>query len=397
MRRDQTGLRTDSALSSVPVRRGATQRGVQKYGEASSGLGKPEMNKKPVVSLTPSESRLAGAGSVTIVTPVYNEAESIPYFHKEISAVAKNSNYKFTVIYVDDGSTDDSVKIIESLKPKHCKIRLVELSRNFGKEIATTAGIEASDGDAVVIVDSDLQHPISAIPEFIKKWEEGYEVVVGVRKTHSHNNVVKKLGSGLFYKIMNRISETKLVPHSTDFRLMDRKVVDVFGTFTERQRITRGLIDWLGFRRGFVYFEAGKRLYGTPSYSTAKLMKLALNGITAHSLFPLRVAGYLGVIMTVFFGALGIFAYVERYILDDPLGLAISGTALLAILLLFTIGVILICLGLIALYIANIHGEVVNRPLYVTRRDDFVTGKSRKVKGKSSSKDKRERGLHGDN
>ncbi|HSH55624.1 MAG TPA: glycosyltransferase family 2 protein [Candidatus Limnocylindrales bacterium] len=304
---------------------------------------------------------------ISVVTPVYNETKNIPIFFKQLNEIADSLEHKLELIFVDDGSSDDSVAIIEGLKPKKVVVRLIELSRNFGKEVATTAGIEAAKGDAVIIIDSDLQHPIECIPEFIAKWKEGYEVVIGVRATHEHYNALKKYGSKTFYKIMNRISETKIVPHSTDYRLIDRKVVEAFKGFTERQRLTRGLIDWLGFKRGYVYFKTGKRIHGKPSYSTHKLIKLALNSFTAHSLFPLRLAGYIGLAFILIFGVLGLFTYIEVFLMGDPMGLNISGTALLAMLLLFAIGIVLCSLGLIALYIANIHGEVINRPLYVVR------------------------------
>jgi glycosyltransferase involved in cell wall biosynthesis len=308
------------------------------------------------------------------VTPVYNESENIPLFYAELLKVARTLEHEFELIFVDDGSSDDSVKVVESLaaeikQVENFGIKLIELSRNFGKEIATTAGIEAARGDAVIILDADLQHPITAIPQFINKWEKGYDVVVGVRSTDGHYSLLKKAGSELFYKIMNRISETKIVPHSTDFRLLDRKVVEAFRHFTERQRITRGLIDWLGFKRGYVHFETGERLHGQPSYSTRKLVKLALNSFTAHSLFPLRIAGYVGIIFMLIFGVLGLFTYIEVYLLNDPMGLHITGTAVLGLLMLFAIGILLACLGLIAIYIASIHGEVINRPLYVVRQN----------------------------
>lgn len=309
---------------------------------------------------------------ISIVTPVFNEAENIPLFYKAVCKVAKKSAYKYEVIFVDDGSTDRSVEIVESLIKKECSIRIVELSRNFGKEIATTAGIETAKGDAVIILDSDLQHPIDVIPDFIAEWERGTEVVIGVRTTHAHYNKIKKLGSELYYKLMNVVSDTKIIPHSTDFRLLDRKVVDAFSTFTERQRITRGLIDWLGFKRGYVYFEANEREHGQPSYTLMKLTKLAVNSFTSHSLFPLRFAGYLGAAFMFIFGVLGVLVYIEMYILHDPMGLAISGSAMLAIVLLFAVGIVLFCLGLIALYIANIHGEVINRPLYVVRKNKDI-------------------------
>jgi len=311
------------------------------------------------------------------VTPVYNEAENVLLFFHELAKMARTVSYRFELIFVDDGSSDNSVAVIESLADevkdnKNIGIQLIQLSRNFGKEIATTAGIEASRGDAVIILDADLQHPIDTIPTFIEEWEKGYEVVIGVRNTDGHGNPIKKLGSEVFYKIMNRISETKIVPHSTDFRLLDRKVVVAFRKFTERQRITRGLIDWLGFKRGYVRFETRERAHGQPSYSTKKLVKLALNSVTTHSLFPLRLAGYVGTIFMVFFGLAGLFTYIEVYLMADPWGLKITGTALLGMLVLFAIGIVLSSLGLIALYIANIHGEVANRPLYVVSKDEEI-------------------------
>lgn len=317
------------------------------------------------------------SATISVVTPVFNESKNIPLFYQELVRVSKTIQHDIELIFVDDGSSDDSVAVIETLKndlkkPKNFIVRLVELSRNFGKEIATTAGIEATSGDAVIILDSDLQHPINVIPEFIKKWEQGFEVVVGIRTTHAHYNYVKKLGSEVFYKIMNQISETKIVPHSTDFRLIDRKVVNVFSEFTERQRITRGLIDWLGFKRGYIYFDAGKRINGEPSYNTRQLVKLALNSFTSHSLLPLRLAGYTGTALLCVFGPLGLFSYLEVYLLHDPWGLNITGTAVLGMLLLFAVGIVLSSLGLIAMYIASIHGEVINRPLYVVRRNKKI-------------------------
>ncbi len=310
---------------------------------------------------------------ISVVAPVYNESQNIPLFYAEIEKVADKLDYAIELIFVDDGSLDSSARTVESLKPHtDVEVRLIELSRNFGKEIATSAGIEAATGEAVVIIDADLQHPVALIPEFVTKWQEGNEVVIGVRATEGHHGGLKKLGSLIFYKIMNYISETKIVPHSTDFRLIDRIVADAFKSFTERQRITRGLIDWMGFHRGYVYFDAGKRLHGTPAYSMRKLTRLALNSFTSYSLFPLRLAGYIGVIFMIIFGIAGVFTYVEMFVLNDPMQLAITGTAMLGMLMLFTIGIVLACLGLIALYIANIHGEVINRPLYVVRRTKKV-------------------------
>ncbi len=307
---------------------------------------------------------------ISIITPVFNEAENVPYFFNEILKVIKPLNYKFEIIFIDDGSTDSSVANIHGLHTaqKNVEVKLVQLARNFGKEIATTAGLHAVRGLATIIIDSDMQHPVEKIPEFLQKWEAGADVVIGVRKIHAHDNKIKKVGSVLFYKIMSRISDTIIVPHSTDYRLIDRQIVEAFSKFTEHSRMTRGLIDWLGFERDVVEFTASKRKFGEASYGFRKLLTLAINGFTTHSLFPLKLAGYLGTALFVSFGILGIVTYVESYLLNDPLGWAVSGTAMLAILMLFSIGIVLACQGLVAIYIANIHNEVMNRPLYVVKK-----------------------------
>lgn len=306
---------------------------------------------------------------ISIITPVYNEEKNIPVFYGEVFNVVRTLPYNFEIIFVDDGSRDSSAEAVKQLRSQLIDIKLLQLSRNFGKEIATTAGITESSGDAAIIIDSDLQHPVEKIPEFIKRWEKGFDVVVGVRSAHAHANKIKEWGSKMFYKILNQISETEIVPHTTDYRLIDRQVINEFKKFTERKRITRGLIDWLGFHRDFLYFEAKERMHGKPSYTFKKLLALAINSFTSHSLFPLRLAGYLGVFTLSISGIGGTFIAINRYVFKDPLNLNVSNIVMLAILLVFLIGIVLACLGLMSLYIANIHGEVTNRPLYVLKKD----------------------------
>ncbi len=306
---------------------------------------------------------------ISIITPVFNEEKNIPVFYDEVFNVVRILPYNFEIIFVDDGSRDRSAEAVKQLRSQLIDIKLLQLSRNFGKEIATTAGITESSGDAAIIIDSDLQHPVEKIPEFIKRWEKGFDVVVGVRSAHAHANKIKEWGSKVFYKILNQISETEIVPHTTDYRLIDRQVINEFKKFTERKRITRGLIDWLGFHRDFLYFEAKERMHGKPSYTFKKLLALAINSFTSHSLFPLRLAGYLGVLTLSISGIGGAFIAINRYVFKDPLNLNVSNIVMLAILLVFLIGIVLACLGLMSLYIANIHGEVTNRPLYVLKKD----------------------------
>ena len=302
---------------------------------------------------------------ISIIVPVYNEEKNVPLIKTELSNVFLSLPYDYEIIFVNDGSKDNSQKAIENLTKNDNKIKSIEFSRNFGKEMATTAGLHYCKGDCAILIDADLQHPPETIPQFIADWEKGYEVVVGVRKCSKSDTFVKVLGSKLFYEVMSRISETDMAPHSTDFRLIDRKVIDVFNQCTERTRITRGLIAWLGFKRSFVVFEAKARAHGKASYSTLKLIKLALSSFVTMSLFPLKIAGYLGILITLPSGLLLLFIFIEKVLFNDPMHF--TWLAFMVVAILFFIGIILSCLGLIALYVGNIHNEVSGRPLYVIR------------------------------
>lgn len=306
---------------------------------------------------------------ISLIIPVYNEEKNLKLFFE---ALLKTSDFKkeefvFEFIFVNDGSRDNSAETLMRLAQMDARVKVIDFSRNFGKEAATSAGLFYAQGEAAIIIDADRQHPAELIPEFLNKWIAGAEVVIGFREINQGEGLVKRWGSKLFYKIMNAIGETKFIHGETDFRLVDRKVIDEFNKFTERNRMTRGLIDWLGFKKDYVRFEAKRREAGKAGYSFSKLVRLAMSSFVTYSLFPLKLAGYLGIIITFLSGLFGLFILIERYILRNPLGLYISGPAQLAVLILFFIGVVLICLGLIALYIGNIHSEVVNRPLFVIR------------------------------
>lgn len=307
---------------------------------------------------------------VSVIIPAYNEQDNIPLIYQKIKEVflSIKDNYEYEIIFVDDGSVDNSIEVLQQLANQDKKVKYLEFSRNFGKEIATSAGINYSRGDAAIMIDADLQHPAELIPEFIKKWEGGADVVIGVRIKNKKERLFRRISSRAFYRIINLIGETKLTPQATDFRLMDKKVVDEFNRLTEKTRMTRGLIAWLGFKRDFIYFKAGERRNGKATYNDLKLAKLALSAAVSHSLFPLRITGYLGIVITFLSGLLGLFILIEKYILDDPLSMHFSGLAILAVIILFLVGIILICLGLTALYIGNIQSEVSNRPMYVIRR-----------------------------
>lgn len=302
---------------------------------------------------------------ISIIVPVYNEEKNIPLFYEKIQAVLSSSSYLWELVFINDGSRDKSFVELEKISREDGRVSVIDFSRNFGKEVAVTAGINQCAGNACVILDADLQHPIEKIPEFIEKWENGAEVVVGVRKKNKGEGLIKKIGSYFFYKMINRISDMEIITRATDFRLLDRVVIDEFNKLTEKNRMTRALIDWLGFRREYIYFEANERIHGAPSYSFLKLMRLAFNSMISFSFFPLRLAGYLGIAITIISALLGIFMFITNYVTRS---LNFSGSAILAVIILFLIGIVLICLGFIALYIANIHTEVSGRPMYIIRK-----------------------------
>ncbi|HSW65580.1 MAG TPA: glycosyltransferase family 2 protein [Bacillota bacterium] len=303
---------------------------------------------------------------LSIVVPVYNEAANLPLLFKEIVRYTDPLPYQFEVVFVDDGSTDGSVSVLQRLEANNTNVRLLELARNFGKEAAVSAGLHAAQGEAAIAMDADLQMPPRLLGEFVERWEKGADIVVGVFAARNMSRL-RRFGAHWFYRIMGAIGHEKITPNATDYRLLDRQVLEAFKKLTEHNRITRGLVDWLGYKRSYVYFKQEPRRNGEPTYSFRKLVGLAINSFTSNSLIPLKLAGYLGVVILMLSIPAGLFMYVERYVLHDPFRLLFTGTDMLAIMTLFLVGVMLACLGLVSLYIANIHAEVTNRPLYVVR------------------------------
>lgn len=334
---------------------------------------------------------------ISIVIPVYNEAENLPTLYEELDKHTKQLSYEFEIIFVDDGSRDNSALTACRIADQNEGVHVLQLARNFGKEAAVSAGLEKAQGDAVMVMDADLQMPPRLIGQFLQRWEEGSEVVIGVF-AERNMSFFKKMGARVFYKIMQTVAKGSITPNATDFRLLDREVVDAFNKLTERNRITRGLIDWLGFKRSYVYFKQAPRLHGEPAYTYQKLISLAINSFTSYSLLPLKLAGYFGLGILMLTIPSGIFMYIERYILKDPLHLLFTGTDMLAIMTVFLVGVVLACLGLIALYIAHIHDEVINRPLYIARRSPVAATESAIAANVRERRERREKSilLHGE-
>ncbi len=307
---------------------------------------------------------------LSIVVPAYNEQESLSDFLKLLVRELKRVTASYEIIVVNDGSSDDTLRIAQALAAKDKHIRLVNLSRNFGKELATTAGISYATGDAVIMIDADGQHPPELIKQFVALWKDGYQVVVGVRKTNQKEGFVKRYGSKLFYHLFNATSDVTLIPGATDYRLIDKAVRDEFVKFTERNRITRGLIDWMGFKRTVIPFDAKERMAGRASYSITKLVKLTLNSFISLSIAPLYAVGAAGVLITLLSFIFGLFILIEQPILSDPLHLRITGTAMIGVLLLFLVGIIMTAQGLLALYLSHIHVQAQNRPLFIVDKQN---------------------------
>jgi dolichol-phosphate mannosyltransferase len=302
---------------------------------------------------------------VSLIIPVHNEVGNLEWLHSKITGFFAKNGVNREIIYVDDGSTDGSLDIIQGFSAKDPAVKYISLSRNFGKEAATSAGIKQGAGDAVIMMDADGQHPVELISDFLSQWQKGFDVVVGVRKYNEKEGLVKRYGSRLYNMILSSLTGGNTPPGSTDFRLIDRRVADEFNALTEHNRITRGLIDWLGFKRAYVEFASPARHSGKAAYSFGKLVVLALHSFTSQSTKPLQFTGFLGAIVTILSACAGIFLIVEEYALNDPLGLAVTGTAILALFLSFLVGLVLICQWLLALYVESIHNETQNRPLYI--------------------------------
>jgi len=307
---------------------------------------------------------------LSVVVPILNEGSGLAQFHKSLVDIVRQCiGDSYEILYCDDGSTDDTSKLIKEFHASNPRVKLIKLSRNFGKENALSAGIAEAGGQAVLMLDGDGQHPVGLIPKFIDAWRSGAQVVIGVRTGNDEEGWFKRLGSRLFYRVFNRLTTQKLLPGSTDFRLIDASVQQAFLALKETDRITRGLIDWLGFRREFIYFKANARRQDSVSYSRRKLMKLAANSFTSLTPTPLYVFGFLGVAITLVALVLGTSVFVEQLLLGDPWHWKFTGTAMLSILLLFLIGIVLMSQGILSLYISHLHNQSKQRPLYIIDYD----------------------------
>jgi dolichol-phosphate mannosyltransferase len=304
--------------------------------------------------------------NISIVIPVYREEKNIPDLYRRLEQViASLPEIDWEYVFVNDGSPDDSLEVLRRLAERDLKVKVLDFSRNFGKEIALTAGVHhAGAADAVICMDADLQHPPEFIPRLVEEWQKGAEIVATVRASIERQPLLRRIGSHVYYWLMSKISGLNMVSQTTDFRLYDKKVVAAFRQATERNRLFRGIMDWLGFRKVYVEFHADARNDGAAGYSYGKLWQLAIHSITAFSLWPLRLTGYLGVFITTISGSL-LAWMLGAYIFGNRGGY--TPLAIVVVANTFLIGIVLMGIGLVALYIGTIHTEVTNRPLYIVR------------------------------
>lgn len=300
---------------------------------------------------------------LSIVLPIYNEEKNIPELYGRLKNSLKIINKPFELIFVNDGSKDRSPQLVYELSKKDPCVKLIDLSRNFGHQVAITAGIDFAEGSAVVIIDSDLQDPPEVIPELVKKWREGYEVVYA-KRINRKDTLFKKSTAYLFYRIFKKLSPIEMPTDVGDFRLIDRKVVLEVRKLREKSRFMRGLISWVGFKQGEVLFERDERRFGKTNYPLKKMIKFAIDGITSFSYLPLRLTTYLGFVTASLGFALGIYALFIKFIKPEQV---VPGWATVIIVMTFLGGIQLLIIGIIGEYIGRIYTESQARPLYVVR------------------------------
>ncbi len=327
-----------------------------------------------------SHDRPVRASGISVIVPCYNEYDSIDELLTRLKAVADASAHTFEIICVNDGSADGTWRRLCDWAAKWDALKLVDLSRNFGKEIALMAGLDRARGGAVVLMDSDLQHPPELLREFIALWEQGHDVVVGVRRDRSADSAVRQTASRAFYRMFNMLSEVPISNQQGDFRLMDRRVVEAVKRMRERSRFMKGIYAWVGFGSVGVEFDVPERKHGKTSFSPRRLLNLAFDGMLSFSTIPLRIGVLLGCVAAAGATVAGIYYLIKTLIL----GVDVPGFASLMVATLLLSGITLAFLGLVGLYIGRIYEEVKGRPLYVVRRTeaDIEVAKPRSVPGK---------------
>jgi polyisoprenyl-phosphate glycosyltransferase len=300
---------------------------------------------------------------ITLLVAAYNEEASLPSLHLQIIEAIKASDVEFEVLYVDDGSTDGTWRLLEKIADTDARVSLIRLSRNFGKEAALTAGLDhvADDSDALIVLDADGQDPPELIPQFIAKWREGFDVVYGTRIQRDGETWLKRLTAAVFYRVINFLAHTAIPKDTGDFRLISRPVLKALQQFDERQRFMKGLFAWVGFDQTALPYQRAPRIAGKTHYSYWRLWNLALEGITSFSTAPLRVATYVGVMTATLAFAYGLWIISKTMLWGD----SVQGWPTMMAVILLLGGIQLMALGMIGEYLGRIYLETKQRPLYL--------------------------------
>ena len=302
---------------------------------------------------------------ISILIPCYNEEKSLPLLYPElVKLMDGNPNYEWELMFVNDGSRDDTLKVLQQLRQQDKRVNYVDLSRNFGKENAMLAGFDYVTGDCMVIIDADLQHPPTLIPEMIKHWEAGFDDVYAKRRSRGKESWLRRRLSLLFYKLLQSSSRFDVLQNVGDFRLLDRKCINALKRMRESERYTKGMYSWIGFNKKEVEFDQGDRLAGDSSWNFRRLFSFALDGITSFTNAPLRISTMMGFVVSVCAFLYMIYVFCKALIYGDP----VQGYPTLVILVLFLGGIQLLSLGIIGEYIGRIYNETKNRPDYIVRQ-----------------------------
>jgi len=308
-------------------------------------------------------SSVSDVVDISIVVPLYNEAPNVDFLLGRLSSVCKQLDLSYEIVCVNDGSRDETLSCLIKNHHENPSIRVINLSRNFGKEIALTAGLDYATGQTIVPIDADLQDPPELIAEMLEKWREGYDVVYAVRRSRQGESWLKKFTADSFYRVISRMSRVSIPRNTGDFRLMDRKVVDALKQLPERSRFMKGLFAWVGFKQASVYYDRAPRYKGQTKWNYWKLWNFAIDGITSFSLAPLKVWSYVGVSLSLLALIYASFLVLRTLIY----GVDLPGYASIMVGVLFLGGIQLITLGVIGEYLGRVYEEVKGRPLYLVR------------------------------
>lgn len=298
---------------------------------------------------------------ISIIIPTYNEEESLPYLYDRLTKLINNiSNYEFEVLFINDGSKDKTLEMIKEYRKQDNRFFYVNLSRNFGKEIAMIAGLDYAVGDAVVFMDADLQDPPELLPELIKYWEEGYDDVYAKRKTREGETFFKKFTSKMYYKVLQKLTNIEIQKDTGDFRLLDRRCVNALKKLRESQRCSKSMFSWIGYKKKEVLFDREARVAGKTKWNYKRLVDLAIDGITSFTTSPLRISTYISIPTFLTLFVYFIYVIIKSCIIHEP----IQAFQAIILLNLFFFGIIILLIGIIGEYLGRIFNETKNRPLY---------------------------------